>query len=286
MIYASEFLAGDDYFTRNGVSTEEEQDEFRRNLEDSFASEVKHNPASTVLISNEHLYSRLHTDKMVRRAKDLLTRVSDNITVVVHVRPQIDFLVSNASQTARMGHVIDSKWFTRKAVGPRNRLYNLSSTVAIWEDVFGPENLRTVPFRRTPDMTEYFIDTLGLKQDSFGATLRANEALGWRALAVSNALIEHGIYKRLGPARFKKLLERLPKTERVQVGLDIAREVQERFAAENADLTSRRPELEPADMEPDWKKYDVEPNVHRIDTAMELAAEIAAAVRFALKNKD
>ena len=285
MVHASDFRENDRLFKNNSVTTPEEHQRFRRNVETALAEEVAETPASTFLISNEHLYTRLADESMVRRVKDLLATLSDRITVVVHVRPQIDLLVSNSSQAARLGRVVTSQWFTRDAVGPHSRLYNLSATVALWERVFGPENLLTVPFRRHPDMRSYVIELLGLDKDTLGDPLRVNEALGWRAIAVSNALVEHGVNKKLGPRKFKALLAELPTSDRIQVGLDIAKTVQERFAAANADLTGRRPDLEPADMEPDWAQYQTVPNVQHVDEAMDLSAEIATAVEFVREGR-
>lgn len=280
MVYASDLMKDDAYFTRNGVATEDDHRAFRRQLAESLATEVSAENPDTLLISNEHLYSRVRAESTVQRAKDMLRRVSDDITVVVHVRPQIDMLVSNASQTARLGEVVDSAWFTRKAVGPGNWLYNMSATVAVWEKVFGADRVQVVPFRRSPDMSAHIIDTLNLSQDGLGEPLRVNEALGWRAIATSNALVEHKVDKALGADQFKALLAALPTSERLQVGLDIAKTVQDRFSAENAALIGRRPELESTDLDPDWDKYDATPNVHRLDEAKTLSAEIAAAVEF------
>ncbi len=286
MVYSADFVDGDRLSRRNSVTTPEELERFRAELETAFSNEVTSVRPSAVLVSNEHLYSRLVSESMVRRAKDLVSRVGDEVTVVVHVRPQIDLLVSNSSQAARLGKVVTSQWFTRGAVGPKNPLYDLSGSVALWERVFGAENVRTVPFRRRPDMSAVVTDLLGLDPETLSGPLRANEALGWRAIAVSNALVEHGVDKRLGPKRFKALLAGLPTSERLQVGLDVATTVHERFADGNADLVARRPDLEASDLEPDWEKYRTVPNVQHVDAAMDLSAEIAAAVEFASTSGD
>lgn len=281
MVYASDFLEGDTFFVREGVTTDADHEEFRRTLLDSLVTEVREARPRTVLISNEHLYSRMHHNSTVQRVKDMLARLSDDITVIVHARPQIDMLVSNASQTARLGKVVDSAWFTRAAIGPGNWLYNLSATIGVWEDVFGSDRIRVVPFRRSPDMSAHIIETLNLSRDGMGGPLRVNEALGWRAIATSNALVEHGVDHALGTEGFRALLAALPESERLQVGLDVARTVQSRFEAANAALVERRPELRASDLEPDWGRYDVESNVHRLDETKVFSAEIAAAVEFA-----
>ena len=85
----------------------------------------------------------------------------------------------------------------------------------------------------------------------------------------------------MGPATFKALLAQLPVSERLQVGLEIAEIVQSRFAADNASLIERRPELEASDLDPDWRKYDTASNLQRLDEARVFSAETAAAVTFA-----
>ena len=85
----------------------------------------------------------------------------------------------------------------------------------------------------------------------------------------------------MGPATFKALLAQLPVSERLQVGLEIAEIVQSRFAADNASLIERRPELGASDLDPDWRKYDTASNLQRLDEARVFSAETAAAVTFA-----
>ena len=119
MVHARDSDKPDPSFGKFGIRTPAEHEAFRTRLRHDLTVEVA---ASQRLghhiwvMSSEHLHSKITTPAMITRLHDLLSPLFDDITIHLHLRPQIDLLVSNASQRARMGRPVTRAELTRDAV--------------------------------------------------------------------------------------------------------------------------------------------------------------------------
>lgn len=228
----------------------------------------------TCLMSNEHLWSRLAQPRYgdaIATLHDMLTPLFDDIGVAVHLRPQIDLIRSNASQRARSHLMVTRDHLTRSSVGPGNTFFDYNATVGRWEDVFGRDVVTTIPFKRQPDTLAATLESLGLDPREWPMPQRQNTALGWLHMAVTNAVL-------LADVPMPDLAD-LPETSPLQIGEEIAREVQSRFAESNRQLVGRRHELQHDDLEPRWSKYDGPPNIDRIEGTGAVLARLMTTIR-------
>ena len=278
--YARDTARGDDSFAKAGIRGPEDHARFRARFEadlDAEAARARAAGARAALISNEHLWSRINTAPEIARLRDLLAPRFEAVTVVLHLRPQVDLLLSNASQLARMGTIVSEAELTREGIGPKNAFYGYDRTVAAWEAAFGPAALSIVPFRRTPDITAHLIAALGIDTAGLPAPARENRGLDWRAIALANAVTRG--FAELGMAPPPWPLEDLPGAERLTLGRARAQAVQARFAAGNAALAARRADVTEADLTPDWDDHPAEGTIALLDAPCLFAPQIAHLVR-------
>lgn len=280
MTFARDTDKPDDSFPRFGIRSPEDHARFRDTLAAAFdaeAAEARAAGAQVALISNEHLWSKINTKDQVERLRAFLDARFDTVTVVLHLRPQVDLMISNASQLARMGTLVTEAELTREGIGPKNAFYGYDRTVAVWEGVFGPERLALVPFRRQPDITAVLTAALGIDTAGLPAPVRENRGLDWRAIALANAVTRG--FAETGVAVPPWPIDDLPGAERLAPGRALLQGVQARFEAGNAALAARRADITAADLTPDWDAHPVEGNLALLDAPCFFAPQIAHLVR-------
>jgi hypothetical protein len=272
-IYARDTDRPDGGFARAGVDSADAHAAFRAQFEADLAREVEANRDARVwLISNEHLHSKIVSEAMAQRVRVALSAF-DEVTVYLHLRPQVDLLVSNASQRARMGREVSHAALTRPSVGPNSAYFNYDRSVRLWEAAFGADNLRLVPFRRIPDITRHLIGELGIDTAPLTPVERANEALDWRAIALANVVNRVlALDGAADPPQF--FLDEMPAVERLQIGRATAEEIQQRFARSNAALARRRKDIRLSDLEPDWSAYDAPANLPLVEAPCVFADQL------------
>jgi len=254
----------DGFFTKN-IQTPDQHRLFSQNLTRDFHEEYSNNrQTKTWIISNEYFHSRLTTVSMVRRIYEFFVNKFDEIRVIIHLRPQIDLAVSLASTAARVGKQVNSMWF--ESVREQNSYYNYDQLVTRWESVFGADNIAIVAFNREPNIIAYLCELLELGTQKLPEFERSNEFLGWRTIALCNAI---------GLVRFECdgtinhnrniFVDDLPKSERIQLGLERSRKIQSRFDIDNSKLIRRRNDLKEGDLSPDWNKFDTYSNIDSLE---------------------
>ncbi|MDX1736105.1 MAG: hypothetical protein R3228_17145 [Halioglobus sp.] len=75
-------------------------------LRDSFVREVADSGASRVLISSEHLCSRLKTEEDLLRLREFLHSASDRVRIYLYLRRQDDFVLSLYSTSIKSGETL------------------------------------------------------------------------------------------------------------------------------------------------------------------------------------
>jgi len=276
-VYAQNPNKANRSFAHFGINTPQDHADFRRQLAEKFGQEIaQHDQARHWVISSEHLFSNITKPEMIQQVRDFLQPYFAEITVFLHLRPQVDLLVSGASQRARMGRAVTPQILTRPAVSDQSAYFNYNSITKKWADVFGIENLKIIPFRKQPDMAQTLITHLGACRDGTTAPLRTNEALGWQTMALVNALGDAAASVK--PLHKSLFLDQQPKGERLQIGMEMARKIQARFQQSNAMLCQRHPDIAPQDLEPDWHHYDAPANVYNLNEETGFSKQFAYVI--------
>jgi hypothetical protein len=215
---------------------------------------------------------------MITRLYALLKPHFTEITIYLHLRPQVDLLVSNASQSVRSGRPVNRADLTRQGVSAISNFFNYNNFLTQWEAVFGAQNIRLVPYRRTPDITQLLIKDLGIDASRLPPVVSVNPSLDWQAMAVSNIL--HAGFAKLGlgkPPGF--YLDEMKGADRLQLGRRLAQEIQARFDDCNAKLAKRRSDITLADLTPDWTQHDELGNLDIVEAPCLFAPQMAQVLR-------
>lgn len=272
-MYGLSAATPDEAIVARGIRTEHEMDAFRRSVENTLDEQLKAAPADAVcLLSSEHLHSRLKTPDQIEHVHALLAPRFDRITVMVHLRPQVDVAVSLASTQSRVGGAVRRGFFDQ--MSPEGLYYNYDKLVAAWEDVFGVDAVRCIAFKSRPDFLGLICEELGIDRTSLAVPTRENEALDVRTMAMVNALVDSGSPQRID----FRVLDRLPVLERLRLSRDLARKLQAPFESHNRALIARRGDLSPGDLQPDWSRFPEEGNLHLLEDKVFFAESFAALV--------
>ena len=271
----------DQGFLHIGIRTETERALFYRDLPGQFAEEVasaKLAGCRQFVISNEHCHSRLTSHAEVARVQDFLAPHFSQIMVVCAVRPQVDVAVSLASTVSRDRFRLTGAFFDR--VTPENPYYNYADLTRRWSKVFGAENLTMLAFREWPSVAAWLFERFNLAGTDLTPIRRINEALDIQSMAIVNALQVPNFDGDGKPNPFGNLfLDKLPCNERLSLGEEKARAIQDRFNACNAELIVLRPEIKPDDLQPDWHNYARPSNLATLEAHCDFAGQMAEMVR-------
>jgi hypothetical protein len=273
----------DDGYTRAAVTSRTELESFRSRLPSEFATEVeqaREMQCHTFLISNEHCQSRLTSRDEVQRAREFLGPYFEQIEILCSLRPQVDMAVSLASTAAKASGRVTEAFFGR--VRPDNPYYNYIALYKRWADVFGPDRITLVPFRRSPGLVDFIMRRTDLEQSALEPPLRLNEALDIRVISMINAIRlerNHGT-RRADPFAHvpMDLLNLLQFEQRLQPGMQLARRVQARFDNTNSELARRRSDIMRADLEPDWTRYDHPANLDLLEQPCAFAGYLGTLI--------
>ena len=132
----------DEYLIGKGISTTEGREKFRRNFIAKFESELESLGSNihTVIISSEHLHSRLHTEDEMDNVHRLLSAYFESIKIVCYIREQGDTCTSFYTTNLRAG---GTKTFSEiiRLCSHRNKYYNYYEMLLEWEKRFGFESI-------------------------------------------------------------------------------------------------------------------------------------------------
>jgi hypothetical protein len=168
----------------SGVSDREQVAPFRERLRADLDRELRSIAASRLVFSNEHLSSRLLTEREIERVRNLCARYATQTIVIVYLRNQVDFLVSSFGTSIKSG---GTRRFPFPLSERRIRTMDYMALLNPWRKIFGRENMIVRRFERS-DFAE------GDLLSDFAAQIRfdvlgcirpepRNEALSARELA-------------------------------------------------------------------------------------------------------
>ena len=273
--YALDAESRDESFEQLGLLGQDDLDTFCQKVRDKLSRQIEENSTAEVcIISTEHLHSRLKTTAQIQRVKDLLDIYFDEIEVHLHLRPQIDVVVSLASTQTRVGGSVRRPFLDRPHSS--DIYYNYNILTKAWESIFGPENIKLLSFQRCPDFQSFIAGHLDIDLTVMAAAERINEAIDVRVMALVNALVDSESKQRLD----HRIIDRLAVNEKLTVDLKTAKIVQNRFSACNQELIARRDDLVAGDLMPKWSKYPEQGNLDILSQPCEFSSALADLVTY------
>ena len=156
--------------------------EFERVIAQGFLREIDRlSPdIKSIVLSNEHCHSNLVDIDEVQKLRQLLRQVSDDITIVVYLRRQIDVCISHYSTLLKLGYTRDLDTYVAQT--SLRHFYNYLEFVNMWANVFGRDRLKVRIFDKHKliggDLIVDFCDAVEIKSLK-GLTIpnRMNESL-------------------------------------------------------------------------------------------------------------
>ncbi len=115
---------------------------WREVLQQAVRAEIQAMPASmhSVIVTSEHLQSRLNTVEEVQRVADLFAGLFEQVKVIVYLRRQDRLATSLYSTALRGGWAYDTP-FTDGAPVTQDLYYNYAELLKRWAQVFGAANI-------------------------------------------------------------------------------------------------------------------------------------------------
>ncbi|MAR01134.1 MAG: hypothetical protein CMI00_11455 [Oceanospirillaceae bacterium] len=186
-----------------GLKSADDVTEFRKHFRKDLVSRLG-NYEGTVVFSNEHLSSRLSGPDALVRLKDLLSLITDDVTVVLYLRNVEDFVVSTYSTAVKCGETKSIGDFCQDLSLFR---YQFDKVITNWSAIFGAENLVIREFSRSAlvngDIFDDFASVIGMEYDKSRLNLKSeNESLTHlqaeflRRFNMREPLIKDGAYNK------------------------------------------------------------------------------------------
>lgn len=246
---------------------------FRRNALAAFRSEydrMRNAGCRFCVISFEDLYFRLGSAQTVASLAEFLRGYFESVEVVIYLRPQIDTAISFASSASKLGVVVDKKWFLGQSFN--RSVFDYDAAVRRWEGAFGPNNVKCLSYKNARPFTDYVSDLAALNRLEFRSVENLNLSVCVNVVALSNVVQIPNIFS-------EALLQSLPRSAPLSVGIDLAQRFQAKFAESNDDLVGRRSDIRSEDLEPDWPRYERPSNLDDLERECIFAEELKALVR-------
>lgn len=242
------YAQGDDRFDDTrltcGVRTLEELQAFRLTLDERLRTAVADARPRVLVLSSEHLSSRLTQFWDVKRLANLLTPLSDEIAIVAYLRPQEEFFVSSYVTFIKSGQ---TRLFPEE--GPELSFrYDFATMLSHWREAFPTAHMIVRRFSKTAlkngDVIDDFVDAAGLSElDGADKPDRLNESLcldTLEFLRLTNAHVPRRTEAGFNPHRGALVahLEDIAGPTRPQVSKAFAEMVRARFAEVNATVAA------------------------------------------------
>lgn len=145
---------------------------FRKQLELDLMNELKALRPRVLVLSNEHLHSRITTPDEIQRLHSLLMRLTDNVEVVMYFRRQDKLAVSHYSTLIKVGakpkYYLPDLNQTQYFGSFFPYYYSFYDIYSNYANVFGKASLRVRIFEKNKlkghDVVEDFLDVIGVSE--------------------------------------------------------------------------------------------------------------------------
>lgn len=243
----------DDWAHANRLNSVDEKKIYLRNFESSLRQEFKEafKAHDRVVISSEHLHSRITSSEEVLEIHDFLMSIFDKVYVLCYFRNQADMALSLYSTALKFGHAVTLDDFMVN-VHENNYYYNFENIADNWSDAFGRENCIFKVFKRSQmignDIRYDFLDVCGIctNHEDFDFQQRnPNESLSVASASAFRALNfilpslpdKHNLARRstrLANKVLKRAAHKSLSSVNKKLRLSNREEVNNRFASSNA----------------------------------------------------
>jgi hypothetical protein len=161
-LYALEDTKRNVLLTAFGLQSDQDVVEFRATLMGKLRAEVNRKDCPKILLSNEHLSSRVTEVPDIQLLIDGLRTVCPDIRVIVYLRPQHELVLSMYSTAVKGGR------YTPLRIGRKDHThyYNFDLMLSCWEAVVGIDNITVRLFQPEEffggTLIDDFFHTLGM----------------------------------------------------------------------------------------------------------------------------
>lgn len=172
--YCMSYSNIDDHVRRLGISDPKSRQRWRTAFYKEFYSEITaiKDKVLSVIISSEHLHSRLKTTQEIEILKKLLTRHFETVTILVYLRRQ-DFLALSLNSTRCITGGTPIGFFPIN-IQTTNQYFNFKELLDKWALIFGKENIKVRIFDKNhfyrEDLLQDFFSLTGI--DAFSEKLK------------------------------------------------------------------------------------------------------------------
>lgn len=173
----------DEVKTGAGLLTISQLARFRSDLHAELKVEItKHSPAR-MIISNEHLSSRLLSPAEIDRVRNFVGEFADDIAVLIYIRRQDNALLSSYSTYVRTGGTDEIEYPAQSKIDGK---YDYAKIISRWREIFGPKSIRVRRFGREylpdGDVIKDFVEAADLSSIKLQPIEARNRALGRAAI--------------------------------------------------------------------------------------------------------
>ena len=190
----------------NGIAGSEALADFRKRLLCDFIEELRNGDCQRIIVSSEHLSSRLLSINEIKKLKDFFEPFASEISIYIYLRPQADFYISHYSTAVKFEDSIEFFTFPPKRSVREDLFYD--RLLAKWEAVYGVEKIHVRTFEQSRlddnDIVVDFWNWLRLPEKVRPEIKKRNSSLDVKKLEflrLFNSHIPRFSSGRLNPAR-------------------------------------------------------------------------------------
>jgi len=192
--FESEFKVNN-WSRNNGISTEEERDDFFYDFENTIKQEIQEANANTVIMTSEHFHSQLRKPEEIRKFRDFLYSIFDEVQIVCFFREQYEMALSCYSTILKVGWSEEIEKWLEENCTLDNYYYDYMSIADRWANEFGRENCSYELYDPSVDVFDKFlslasINSSGLKREKKTANVSLS-LLQAEAFRIINKKISH-----------------------------------------------------------------------------------------------
>mgnify|MGYP001163857166 FL=1 len=192
--FESEFKVNN-WSRNNGISTEEERDDFFYDFENTIKQEIREANANTVIMTSEHFHSQLRKPEEIHRFRKFLEEIFDEVKIVCFFREQYEMALSCYSTILKVGWSAEIEKWIQENCTLDNYYYDHMSIADRWVNEFGRENCIYELYDPNIDVFDKFmslvnLDASGLKREKKNANVSLS-TLQAEAFRIINKKISH-----------------------------------------------------------------------------------------------
>jgi hypothetical protein len=178
-------------FSFLGLPPDIDVDSYTRQMLIELQKEAATSECHTLVLSNEHLSSRLQSEVSLENLKRCLSHFADVIDVVIYLRRQDEAVLSEYSTLVKTGH---TKGFTLK--GSHMKKFDYAALLDRWSAVFGKDRIKVRMFEpgafEGGDLVSDLLSAIGCAQrPEFSAVSPQNVSLDAPCLEYLRRLNRH-----------------------------------------------------------------------------------------------